>query len=333
MKFKVEHLSILGALSLVACGGGGGGSTPAAVTPTATLTSANKNAVSQDTVSSSLLPISSVQTLTGARTINESAPVNFALAQIYMLPNYIATGKAASVMVGAVQTQTRYCPVSGSLSLTVNDADNNGLASAGDSVTIAANACNDGTGTVNGSINFAFNAASGDLNSNFFHGDLTMTLSSLTVSSGQFNSSANGSINVTLSSSGANTLATTVSTPSLSVSASYAGQTRSMSLTNYSGSTSRSPNATYGYVTSYSVNGSLTSSSISSQTISFATNSPFVTYPVNSYPSSGVLVITGAANSKIKLTAISSSQVNEELDANGDGIYEESSIVAWNSLM
>jgi hypothetical protein len=72
---------------------------------------------------------------------------------------------------------------------------------------------------------------------------------------------------------------------------------------------------------------------MSSQTISFATSSPFVTYPVNRYPSSGVLLITGAANSKLKLTAISSSQVVEDLDANGDGIYEESSTVAWSSLM
>jgi hypothetical protein len=44
-------------------------------------------------------------------------------------------------------------------------------------------------------------------------------------------------------------------------------------------------------------------------------------------------MITGANNSKIRLTPTTNAQVRQELDANGDGIYESTSNVSWNSLM
>lgn len=40
------------------------------------------------------------------------------------------------------------------------------------------------------------------------------------------------------------------------------------------------------------------------------------------WPSSGVMIVTGANNSKVKLTAISNTTYNYEVDANGDGVYE-----------
>jgi hypothetical protein len=58
-----------------------------------------------------------------------------------------------------------------------------------------------------------------------------------------------------------------------------------------------------------------------------------VARPSDDYPSSGVMVITGAANSQLKLTALSNTQVRQELDANGDGTYESSTTVNWNTLL
>ena len=40
------------------------------------------------------------------------------------------------------------------------------------------------------------------------------------------------------------------------------------------------------------------------------------------WPSAGVMVATGANSSKVKLTAISNTTYNYEVDANGDGVYE-----------
>ncbi len=45
------------------------------------------------------------------------------------------------------------------------------------------------------------------------------------------------------------------------------------------------------------------------------------------------MLISGAANSKLKVTALPGSQVKLELDANGDDVYEGSTTLNWNTLM
>jgi hypothetical protein len=43
-------------------------------------------------------------------------------------------------------------------------------------------------------------------------------------------------------------------------------------------------------------------------------------------------VVTGAAGTHLRITALSATQVRLELDANGDGVYEGSGGFAWGSL-
>jgi hypothetical protein len=51
------------------------------------------------------------------------------------------------------------------------------------------------------------------------------------------------------------------------------------------------------------------------------------------FPSSGQLVVTGAANSKARLTALSSTQFQVEVDADGDDIYETTvGPIDWTSV-
>ncbi len=56
--------------------------------------------------------------------------------------------------------------------------------------------------------------------------------------------------------------------------------------------------------------------------IDITTQTTFRIYSGSSYPSSGVLVITGANNKSAKLTVISSTQYNISADLDGDGNYE-----------
>jgi hypothetical protein len=46
-----------------------------------------------------------------------------------------------------------------------------------------------------------------------------------------------------------------------------------------------------------------------------------------------VISVTGANKSSMRMTALSASQVKQELDADGDGTYEANITVAWNSLI
>lgn len=318
--------------ALAACGGGGGGQTPT-VAQTAALNSANQNVAAQDAASTSSMPLLSAQTLTGAQVTDESVLFSLARAQLDKLPTYLAQAKVNSALTGAVQSQTMACRFGGSLTASVTDADNNGVVSAGDSVTITGNNCIEPEGTLTGSLSFAVNSVIGTFGASSYSGSLTMTFNGFSVTSSQFSANANGALTVSVTANGLNTGSLTVSATSLSVAGTYAGITRSRTLANYSATSTRSPNSTYGYITSYTMSGTLTSSALSSQAISFATSTPFVSRSSDYYPSSGVMVITGAANSKVKLTALSATQVKQELDANGDDIYEASVTVAWNTLM
>jgi hypothetical protein len=324
----------LSSVIMVACGGGGGGGTTLPLaTPSAALNSANQTIAAQDTASTGYLPLMGAQTLTGAQTFDESVLFSIARDQLNKLPSYLADAKTHSTLTGAVQSQTYPCTNGGTVTASVSDADNNGVVSAGDSVTITGNNCVEQEGTLTGSIAFGINNVTGTFGSTSYSASITMTFNGFNVSSSQFSANANGSLSLSASESGVNNISTSVFTSSLSVTGAYAGVTRSRTLTNYTATSARTPNSTFGLVTSYTINGTLTSSALSSQSISFATTTPFVSLSSDYYPSSGVMVISGAANSKVKVSAQSNSQVKLELDANGDDAYEGSTMLDWNTLM
>lgn len=336
LSLRLKPVAVIATSALLAaCGGGGGGSAGGSVsiTPTAVLNSSNQTVVSQDTSSSSFVPLAGSQTLTGVVPTDASALFSLAQSHLDRLPTYIADAHANSTLAGVVQSQTVACTTSGSMTVSVNDSDNSGTATAGDSISITSNSCVEGSGTISGSLSFVINSLTGTLGSSNYSASMTMTFGNFGVAAAQFTATANGALTIAIASNGTYSNSTTVSTPSLSVAANYSGNSRSMTLTNYSATRNRTPSQTYVYTTSYSLNGYLTSSSISSQAIQFATTTPFVTRYTDNYPSSGVMVITGANSSKIRLTALSNSQVSQELDANGDGTYESSATVSWSSLM
>lgn len=330
--------AVLGTSLLAACGGGGGGgsgASPVAVapTPTAVLSSANQSVAAQDTASSSFLPLTAAQTVTGAQTADESALFAFARGQMEKLQVYATDSKSGSTLVGVTQSNSVACTYGGSLTVSANVASTNGTVAAGDSLTITSNGCTESFGTINGSLGFVITSLNGTYASSSYSAGLTMTFNNFAVSSSQVTASINGSLSYGLSVTGANARTASVSTPSLTVSATYGGVARSRTLTNYVATLARTADPTSVYVTTYNVNGFLTSSSLSSQAIAFNTTTPIVTRYTDSYPSSGVLVITGASNSKIRITALSNTLVREELDANGDGTFESSTTAAWNTLM
>jgi hypothetical protein len=326
---------VLSTSFLAACGGGGGGgdTAPTVATPTAVLNNSNQNLAAQDTSSASFMPLLGAQTLTGAQTTDGSVLFNIAREQMDKLPIYMANAQANNTLTGVISSQSVACSNGGALTVSANDADNNGAASAGDTLTISSNGCVEAAGTLSGSIGFVINSASGTFGSTNYSAGMTMSFSDFSVTSPQFSAQVSGSLTFSVTANGVNTISATVSTPSLAVSGTYAGASRTLSLANYSATFVRAPSPTYTYTTSYALSGLLTSSSFSSQAISFATPTPMVTRYTDYYPSSGVLLITGASNSKVRLTALSNTQVSQELDANGDGTYESSTTVNWNTLM
>ena len=326
---KMTLFPICVVAALTACGGGGG--SPAA--PPAALNNANQTTAAQEATSTAYLPLVGAQTLTGAQTLDEQVLFSIARKQLNLLPSYLAAARSSTTLTGVVQSQTGNCTYGGTITATASDADNNNALSAGDSVSITANNCVEAEGTLTGSLAFVVNSLTGNFSSTSYNGSFTMTFSGFNVSSSQFSASANGSLTLTVSESGVNTMSATVSTPSLSVSGTYAGVARSRSLANYLATITTASDQTNGHTTSYNMSGSVTSSALASQSISFTTPTPFVSLPADAYPSSGVMLITGSTSTKVRITALSNTQVRLDLDANGDGTYEGSTTLNWNTLM
>lgn len=224
------------------------------------------------------------------------------------------------------------CQTSGTLTVSVTDADNSNTVSAGDSLVVSFNSCTVPTGTVSGTLSFAINTFGASSSTNYSMG-MTLTFGNFTVTGTQVAASANGSLSVNLTHTGTYAWTETVSTPSLTVSGSFMGATRTRTLSNYSATATRTPNATSTYTTSYSFSGAVQSSALGNQTFLFATGTPFVKNGSEYYPSSGNMVITGANNSKLRLTGISNTQATLELDASGSGTYGAPVTVNWSDII
>jgi len=313
-------------------GGGGGNDGSASVTATAALTSANQDIAVQETVSTALMPVefaqSFAQALTGSQTTDESGLFKFAFAQKKKLPTYLLNASKNSTLIGAEESFTEFCAGGGSLTVSASVANANGDPSAGDSATITANNCVEDDGTINGSLGLRINSLSGDLDSDYYNVGITFSFNNLTLASPQYIVRVNGSMALAGTAEGPNNLIQTYSSPSLSVSATYDGETHTRTLSSYQVTVTVQYDST-----SYRLRGAVTSSALSSQKVTFDTITPFIQLPSDVYASSGVLMITGAANTHIRLTAINDLQVRQELDANGDGTFEESKEVYWYSLL
>lgn len=72
--------------------------------------------------------------------------------------------------------------------------------------------------------------------------------------------------------------------------------------------------------------------SFANQFVVLTTTSPWLMRNGANSPYAGQMLIAGEAGSKIRITAVSTSNVRLELDAAGDGAYEESRVVTWASL-
>jgi hypothetical protein len=340
MTFHIKHTGVAVAIGvLVGCGGGGGGGGSAGggnSVSTAALTSANQTIAAQDVSSTALSLFDSSQLALGAVSTRESALYAEAFLHLDRLPIYMRDAVSNATATGVVGSQSYGCPGpnSGSFLASATDADNSGTVTAGDSISLTFNNCDSGSGILTGSLSFRIDSLSGTYGVVPYNVGVTMAFGNLGLGATAYSASLLGSITIAGAKSGANDFMQSISTTSLSASATYGNVTRSRSLTSFTASESRTADANYTYLSNYNVAGRLTSSGFTgTQAVSFSTPTTIVRRGTDMYPYTGVLLISGASNSALRLTVISNSQVQEDLDANGDGTYEGATIVNWNTLL
>ena len=218
------------------------------------------------------------------------------------------------VVAGAIASFSLNCTTSGTVTVSFQDTDNSTTFTVGDVLTMAFNNCMEPTtatengSTTNGSMAFAITSANGPLELgaatgtalNPFSAEFTLTFSYFTSKDNVTNltDSINGDISFMTSDNGTNTTGT-MSGTSLRMDSSADG---AFLMTYYSISFTEAnvPTTTTPY--SFSVNMTI-ASTVANGSVTVATTTPF-TGQGDGDPTAGVMVITGANNSTLTLTAL-----------------------------
>jgi len=317
---RMTAIAVLAA-GLIGCGGGGGssGGGPAGLTqPPSTpvaVTATNATQVSSTALSPATGGGGVLSTVVGAETT--AAPKPRALTR-----TLLAVARDAKERLSAPQSvvgvaQTLSCTVSGSVTV---DASADGT-----SATISFNACSDIAGeTISGSasVTGATAASDGSSFSATFSIDVTFTetgIAPLRVVGGF-------SINETCDTTTFDCSGTFTGT-----SLGAAQGTETWFITNFTitevelaGTITITVNYT---VSSTALNGSVT----------VITSTPLQMLTSAQHPYTGVVIITGTGNSKVRVTVLGSDptaadQVQIEVDANGDDTYEGNTLHSWSEL-
>lgn len=335
---KNTAIVLVAAGLLSACGGGGGSGGGSSAGPAAPISAANQTTVAQDAVATSfqLFDSSAKSPMSAAAEApDESALMQLAWAEMAKLPSYLAN--APKVIGGAIASVSANCANGGTVVITANDADDSGEGvTTGDSVSIAFNSCVTGSQTANGSLGFVVNSVTGTYGTYPYAGQMTMSFGNLALSGPGYSLGANGNVTLSTAVNGVNSISESISAPSLTVSATYAGVTRSRSLNGYVLVHDRVPDATYTYLDSYEGGGMVTgSNTLASVTVTFSTPNAtrFIRRAADVYPYTGQMTLTGMNNTKLRITAQDNQYVTLEVDANGDGTYESSTPnVLWSTI-
>ena len=336
----------IGALGLAGCGGGGDSSgvpTPAAAAPTVTITAANQCTITRAMIDGGqafgqsqpfAAPGGVAAQSIGATPMALRANVLQSVVQRGLVAAFGSrhSGPVASAMrPAATSSSTDPCSLSGSITTTLNDADNDESLSRGDTLTLAFDHCNESSDdAVSGVMAFTIDSVTSGLGGNVqFTGSLAFE--QLSASSGTRLANIQGNVGVAATiTSTSSQLALTVGANGLTVASSAPGYLDTIV---YESGMRLTVTATEGAVaqSDLALDGSFTASSIGGRVL-VATVVPLRQLGGDANASSGQVLVTGASGTQLRVTALSATSVQLELDANGDGTYERSGVFAWDSI-
>jgi len=332
------------ATGLAGCGGGGGdASATASAAPTVTITAANQGAVTRAMTEGGQAFGQSQPFAAAGGTSAQSTGSPHAALRTGLLPSVVrrgllaafgsrhGAGIASATQPAAAAASTDACAVAGSITTTVNDADNSQSLSSGDTLTLTFNQCQDSSdAVVSGGMAFMVGSVTSALGGDVqFTGSLAFV--QLNATSGTGTANIQGSVGVAAAiTSTSFHIALTVAADALTVTSSAPGYLDTIV---YDPGMQLTVTATDGTVpqSDVTLDGSFTASSIGGR-IAVVTVLPLRQLGGDGDASSGQVVVTGASGTHLRITALTATSVQLDLDADGDAVYERSGVFAWDSI-
>ena len=328
-------LTLIASCALLAACGGGSGDTPSSpsgseqgTASAVVLTSSNYVPVARQALASSSY-VMGAGNFSSSTQVNKSQPI---VRNIEKSAAKLINDSQHSILKSIEASEG--CSLGGSISGGLDDRNGNNRMDAGDSYFLRFNQCREDDEITNGELRFTFHSTSGNINTELepesypFSLTVTASYANLTTQSNTTRHEGSGSLHLTIQAQSPNERTTVIRTDELRTALTQNGRTTSQVLKNYEGQWSLTPI----YETN-SVRGTIINSEFDSRTLYVQTPAPFKQDHAQTYPSSGASLITGAAGSQIRVTALDASSVQIELDADGNGSFEIRTVHPWRDLM
>lgn len=332
---KIPALVFLGSsLLLSGCGGGGGGGDDPR--PSSTLTSANADDVAAGMLATSDFLNSEASTggdlVTGAAVlpIQKTNVMDATIQHLYRAfeakPSYTVTGVSGE--------KIEPCEVSGSYTIFFDVADTNAdTPSNGDVVTLTYKNCVEGDGTkINGSVRTAFSNITGTPGTTTAWSATTkLTFTSFSLNYGDGTDELHGDMTLTYSQTGSGEMSYSASGNSFRFSSDYDDTAYFFVLSSYDFDGAVSAGNLYTYSSDFKVSGDIPD---------LGNNVAYTTKTLTEFerqdfdnPHQGVMTVTATDSTSLKITVLSATQVQLELDTNADGTIDETKILLWDELL
>lgn len=337
-KYFASRASIAAvAFALAACGGGGGSSSNASSSSPTLLSSSITSSNVQDVGAQGYSATSTLNSQVGGSTpsfvtgvtIDSGRPGLFGVT-LQELYRALDAQPAANQVIGVTTSQTVQCSSGGTMLVNANFASSSTI-SAGDTLTLTANACKESGSTLDGTLSINFKSVS-DMpsESSTWSGVLGISYTNFSVTAGTSSdiASATGDITMNINQTGSGAASFSATGSSLKINTTHNGSTTAITLSNLSYGGSLASDI-YTYHTSYTLSGNLGKLGNTSFTVKTLTD---FKQTASGFPTQGVLKITATDNSLLTLTVINSTNVRLDLDKNGDGVTDETVTTTWSDL-
>jgi hypothetical protein len=202
--------------------------------------------------------------------------------------------------------------------------------SPGDSVSMSFN-CTATDQALTGVFEVIFESVVGDLSSVVYDIKAKVNINNLKFQEGDSSYIDNGNFAMALKSTAVNSRTINVFASDFSSTVTQTNTTVKRRLKDFTSNIVETP-ASLGYTSSTTLTGQLTSSRLADASVMVTTEQPLIEKSTDDAPSSGKLLLSGANGSKVRVTVQNASSVLLELDANGDGVYEQKTTKPWADI-
>lgn len=356
LKLRSSYAAVAAAILAAACGGGDDGGSVNQISPPALvqISMANQDTVARAAIAS-ILPFTSVSAVgvtpsppraAAARANGDSYREGGLLTQLTwkaidlgLARNQATPSNIARPM--ATYSASEPCLVSGSVTLTVDDKDNSGTMTPGDTLTFLFVQCSDEpNSSIDGMMSMLFSAVSSTPTATDMAG--SMSMQQLVMIDQGATLSMTGGVSFHVSE--------TPVTNGINQFGSYAVASEGLTVTDSGSAIGYADTFTYrpGYTVTeqnffpnivgspetfaVTADGSFGSATLNGD-LSLSTVQPFQLVDPDQYPRAGQLNVAGLNNTKLGLTAASNTQVQMDVCDDGDGVWEGTKMVDWTTLM